>query len=261
MRDATEPDASGKPLTAIPLGVGDFFSKTDYSTAFLILGGRTKLLIDCPEPLRKVLHEATTKAGVDVDLSDIDAVLLTHLHGDHSNGLEGLGYWRKSSPDSPGLPEVCCLPEVLIDLWERKLRGAMGRNYMPNRGIDATFSLEDYFVPRQIGQGKPFQIGDLEVEVRRTRHSLPCCGCKIRYGGRTLGYSCDTDFDPDHISFLEESDLIFHETNLAIHTPYEDLAGLPEAIRGKTRLVHLRDEFDRAASILEPAEAGRLYVV
>jgi ribonuclease BN (tRNA processing enzyme) len=97
--------------------------------------------------------------------------------------------------------------------------------------------------------------------VRRTRHTLPCCGCKIRHGGRTLGYSCDTDFDPEHIGFLEDSDLIFHETNVAIHTDYDDLAALPEATRAKMRLVHLSDRFDRPTSVIEPAEAGRLYVV
>jgi len=249
------------PLQAIPLGIGDFFSQRSYTTAFLVLGGRTRLLIDCPDPLRKILFESTSSAGIPTDANEIDAVLLTHLHGDHANGLEGLGFYRRMSPHSPGRPALHALPEVLSDLWERKLRGSMGRSYMPHKGVDAVNSLEDFFAPHAVAPGRPFRIGDLEVEIRRSRHAVPCFGCKIRCEGRTLGYSGDTDFDPRHIEFLAESDLIFHETNTGIHADYCELAKLPEPLRRKMRLVHLSDEFDRAASAIEPAEAGRAYMV
>ena len=48
---------------------------------------------------------------------------------------------------------------------------------------------------------------------------------------------------------------------MTCEVPYEDLAALPEPIRSKMRLVHLSDEFDRAASIIEPAQAGCAYLV
>lgn len=248
-------------LRVIPLGVGDFFSRFNYTTTFLVMGGSTRLLIDCPEPTRKVLHESTSSAGEPHDVFDIDAVLLTHLHGDHSNGLEGFGFYRKQMPGSPGRPLLYALPENIENLWDHKLKAGMGRSYLPEKGIDKFSKLEDYFDPHPIEPGVVFRIGDLEVETRRTRHPVPCIGCKIRHGGRTLGYSCDTDYDPDLIAFLAEADLIFHECNEGVHTPYDELAQLPEALRKKMRLIHLSDEFDRGTSNIEAAMPGRLYRV
>lgn len=249
------------PLRVIPLGVGDFFSRVNFTTTLLVLGGHTCLLIDCPEPVRKVLYESTTAAGEVVDAFDIDAVLLTHLHGDHSNGLEGFAFYRKQKKGSPGRPPLYALPENLESLWEHKLKAAMGRSYLPEKGIDSTSSLDTYFEPHPIQPGVPFQIGDFAIEVQRTRHPVPCVGCKVRYNGRTFGYSSDTDFDPQLIAFLEEADLIFHECNEGVHTTYDELSLLPEPMRRKMRLVHLSDDFDRQQSLIEPAAAGKVYLV
>ncbi len=249
------------PLRVIPLGIGDFFSRYNYTTTLLVRGGTTRLLIDCPEPVRKVLFESTSAAGEVVDAFDIDAVLLTHLHGDHSNGLEGFGFYRKQMKGSPGRPALYALPENLDGLWERKLKASMGRSYLPEKGIDSTSTLDNYFDPHPIEPGQPFAIGDLVVEVMRTRHPVSCVGCKIRYGGRTFGYSSDTDFDPKLIAFLEEADLIFHECNEGVHTTVDELSMLPEPLRRKMRLVHLSDDFNRQQSNIEPAEAGRMYIV
>ncbi len=248
-------------LHVITLGVGDFFSRFNYTTTLLVIGGSTRLLIDCPDPVRKVLHESTSSAGEPYDAFDIDAVLLTHLHGDHSNGLEGFGFYRKQFPGSPGRPALYALPENIQNLWEHKLKAAMGRSYLPDKGIDKTSCLEDFFDPHAIEPGKVFHIGDLEVIAQRTLHPVPCIGIKIGYGGRTFGYSSDTEYDPELIAFLEGSDLIFHECNEGVHTAYEELAGLPEPLRRKMRLVHLSDDFDRETSNIEAAVSGRKYKV
>ena len=49
--------------------------------------------------------------------------------------------------------------------------------------------------------------------------------------------------------------------NAAVHTPYERLAALPEALRGRFRLVHYPDDFDLDASTIEPLRQGKLYFV
>ena len=77
--------------------------------------------------------------------------------------------------------------------------------------------------------------------------------------GRTLGYSADTAFDPDLISFLSAADLIIHETNFGpAHTPYSSLAALPAELRSKMRLVHYPDSFDLASSNITPLLEGQI---
>ena len=74
---------------------------------------------------------------------------------------------------------------------------------------------------------EPIVAGPFKIECRKTLHSVPTTALRIHAAGRTLGYSCDTAFDPSLIDWLAPADRIIHETNLGIHTPYEKLAALP----------------------------------
>ncbi len=70
---------------------------------------------------------------------------------------------------------------------------------------------------------------------------------------------------PTLIDWLAPADLIVHEATAlaqsAVHTPYEALVALPAAIRDKIRLIHYPDDFDLAASVIEPLPQGRIYTV
>src|SRR5688572_11934083 len=79
---------SAMSLHFIPLGVGDAFSALHYSFCLALQAEGQTLLIDCPHPIRKILREGST-----LDVGDLSGVVLTHLHADHSSGLEGLGYF------------------------------------------------------------------------------------------------------------------------------------------------------------------------
>ena len=94
-----------------------------------------------------------------------------------------------------------------------------------------------------------------------TIHHIPTTAFRISAGGRTLGYSADTAWDPSLIEWLGAADLVFHETNHGVHTPYEKLAALPAATRAKMRLIHYPDEFALAESAIEPLIEGRFYEV
>ena len=83
----------------------------------------------------------------------------------------------------------------------------------------------------------------------------------FRANGRTLGHSSDTSFDPVLIDWLAKGDLVIHETNYGVHTPYARLAELPEGTRHKMRLFHYPDHFDHEASVIEPLRQGRAYDV
>ena len=86
-------------LRFVALGVGDAFSALYYSSSLLLIAGdgasESRLLIDFPDPLRKVLREASLTCGLDLRIETIHTTLLTHLHGDHVNGLECFGFYKR----------------------------------------------------------------------------------------------------------------------------------------------------------------------
>ncbi len=79
-------------MRALILGIGDAFTRRHFSTSALVEAPGGRVLIDCPDLIHRVLHEATTQAGWSVDASGVDDVILTHLHGDHCNGLESFAF-------------------------------------------------------------------------------------------------------------------------------------------------------------------------
>ncbi len=246
-------------FTFVPLGVGDAFSARWYSSCLLLEHEGRRVLLDCPHPIRKMLREATEPLGARIDLDAIEGVALTHLHADHVSGLEGYAYYsffllhRRAS--------VLAHPSVSERLWDACLAAGMDHLGEPGTPGARRATLEDYFELVSVEEGAPARFGPFEIECRRTRHHVPTTAFRIRAGGRTLGYSADTAFDPSLVEWLSEADLFVHETNYGIHTPYASLAALPAELRARMRLIHYPDDFDLAASAIEPLEPGRRYTV
>ncbi len=246
-------------LSFVPLGVGDAFSASYYSSCLAVHADGVWVLIDCPHPIRKMMREAAASASVSLDVENVHAVLLTHLHADHASGIEGLAYYtffrlRRRA-------RVAAHPDVADQLWSGHLAGSMGQpRLMPGRPVERK-SLDDYIELSHLSDESAVQIGPFSIECRKTIHPIPTTAFRIRANGRTLGYSSDTSYDPSLIWWLAEADLVVHETNVGIHTPYEQLAELPEQLRRKMRLIHFPDDFDAGASAIEVLEQGRRYEV
>lgn len=243
----------------IPLGNGNFNASLRFATSFLMLAGGRPILIDCPDPLFMICSQAAKKSRRAIDLAAIDDVVLTHLHGDHVNGLESFGFWRKFNQEGGTRPRVHTSRHAGEGLWKR-LEPAMGCALLPGETVEQHYRLEDYFEMTTFEIGSAFSVGGVEFVTRRTLHPIPCFGFRATCAGRTFGYSCDTAFDPAHIEFLAQSDLIFHETGEGIHTPLADLEALPEDFRRKLHLVHLDDGF-QGSTRLSVTEVGRVYRV
>jgi ribonuclease BN (tRNA processing enzyme) len=237
----------------IALGVGDTFSERHHPTALLLQAEGFSLAIDCPDSYRAVLREASSKSGRKLSLLDVDDVLITHVHGDHMNGLEGVAFFKRFAQGKR--VALHTPPEVAAVLWEHRLRAPMEQLWTGERMEQMRF--EDYFDLHLLDWARESRIGPFRVRTRRTVHHVPTCALLIEYAGRTLGYSSDTAFDPSLIQFLSGADLILHETNFGpAHTAYQSLAELPESVRRKMRLVHYPDDLEMDAIV--PLEEGAL---
>lgn len=242
-------------LSLIALGVGDAFSARYYSSCVALGAQGAWLLIDCPHPIRKILSES----GRGLDLADLTAVALTHLHADHASGVEGYGYFSHFVLQRRA--RLLVHPAVAADLWTGHLAAGMGRLIGPGEAAPSPRALDDYFEVVPLCEQRAVEVGPFTIECRRTVHHVPTTALRIRADGRALGYSADTAFDPALIAWLAEADLVVHETNHGVHTPYEKLAALPAPLRAKMRLIHYPDDFDPGASVIEPLRQGARYQV
>jgi ribonuclease BN (tRNA processing enzyme) len=245
-------------LQLLCLGCGDAFSARWYSSCLAVEAEGGRLLIDCPHPIRKVLRESGASAGRSLDVGDFDAVVLTHLHADHASGLEGWGFYSHFALGRTAT--VLTHPEVAGQLWDHHLSASMSTVSLDPQGPELR-NLNSYFEIHPLDSDRPVAFGPFSIECRRTLHPIPTYALRLRAAGRCLGYSADTAFDPDLIEWLAPADLIVHETNLGLHTPYERLAALPEPLRDRMRLIHYPDDFDLDASVIEPIRQGQAYAV
>ena len=248
----------------IPLGVGNAFSAKHYTTSFALGLGDDWILIDCPHPIRKMLHEASRKAGFSRDLDRVHGVVLSHLHADHCSGLEDFSFY--SYYVAKRKARLAAHPEVLAKLWSGVLSGGMSEVQACPGVPGATRTLDEFFDITHLDENRTVEFGPFSIESRFTIHSVPTTAFRSTSAGRTLGFSADTAFDPTLIEWLEPANLIIHEvTNhldaATVHTHYSSLLKLDPSLRSKMRLNHYPDDFDHNLCNIEPLVEGRVYVV
>jgi ribonuclease BN (tRNA processing enzyme) len=249
----------------IPLGVGEAFTALHYTSCLALGVDDEWLLIDCPHPVRKMLREASIAAGLPqpFDLDRIHAAAVTHLHADHCCGLEDFGYFSFFALERRA--KLLMHPEAAARVWDGLLAAGMEHVQATPDAPPVRKQLTDYFELIDLDTSGPVACGPFSIECRRTIHAVPTYALRITAGGRVLGFSADTAYDPGLIEWLSAADLIVHEatsmTHSGAHTPYVKLAALSESLRSKMRLTHLPDDFDADSSVIEPLREGRVYEV
>jgi ribonuclease BN (tRNA processing enzyme) len=242
-------------LEVIVLGAGDTFSERHHPASLLLICDGFRLAIDCPDMYRSVLRAAAARSSRPLSAADIDHVLITHVHGDHMNGLEGLAFYKHFAEGKR--LNLITSPELRATIWTQRLQASMSTLWTGSDFRAMTF--DDYFHHMPLDWSAAVTVGPFRIQARRTRHHVPTSALFIAAAGRTLGYSADTAFDPALIDFLSPADLIIHETNLGpAHTPYPSLAALPADLRARMRLIHYPDTFPVDSSVIHALREGEV---
>ncbi|MNO26614.1 ribonuclease Z [compost metagenome] len=217
------------------LGTGGAFAKKYYNNNGLLYANDFTLLIDCGITAPISLHQ------LGVSLTEIDAILITHIHGDHVGGLEEFAFRMKYEF---GRKPILYIADALTEpLWENTLKGGMGQENIT--------CLDDIFEVRILKEGTVNQISpDLSVELIRTPH-IPGKSSYSLYLNQEIFYSADMLFQPDLLQHLVQEKhcrKIFHEVQLVgageVHTTLEELLSLPANIRSLISLMHYNDNME-----------------
>jgi ribonuclease BN (tRNA processing enzyme) len=137
-----------------------------------------------------------------VDLLDVDAVYISHLHADHCIDLVAYSYARRYHPGGvpPRLPVYgpAGTGKRICQAFEEPPAG----------------DLLDVFDFREVPVGT-MTIGPFEVTTVRSNHPVECHSMRLTAGGRSLTYSGDTGECPDLVELARGTDLFLCEASWA----------------------------------------------
>jgi len=114
-----------------------------------------------------------------LDVRDVDAVYVSHLHADHCIDLCGYYVLRKYHPTGP---------QPVLPVWGPEgTAERMARAYdLPDQpGMKEEFDFRVY-------DAAPIQVGPFTVEAVQVEHPVPAFAMRVSAGGSLLVYSGDT---------------------------------------------------------------------
>jgi ribonuclease BN (tRNA processing enzyme) len=188
-------------------------------------------------------------------ISDIDAVLLSHLHPDHCIDVLPLYVARTYGPEGR-------LPRLPV-YGPAGAGGDLARAYPGGRDPEQE-AFGGAFAFADLAPGRT-SIGPLDVTVARMAHPVPTWGIRIEHGGRAVVYSADTGPCESLVELARGADLFLCEASYVDEdTNPPDLhltgaeAGEHAARAGVRRLVltHIPPWFDPTDAL---AAAGKTF--
>ena len=225
------------------LGTGAAFTVAEdnfQSNAILEDEAGRRLLIDCGTDARRALAAAGLRRA------DIDAVYVSHLHGDHIGGLEWLGLSSYFTPDAPR-PRLIVAETLVTPLWHESLKGGMAA--LPH----GPARLEDFFDVEAVPDHGAFTFGAARLSLVPVAHIrsgwtvMRSFGLMIEIAGRTVFFSSDCLNQPEALApVYGAADLIFQDCDTgpaptSAHAHFDELRTLPDDIRARMWLYHHGD--------------------
>jgi ribonuclease BN (tRNA processing enzyme) len=218
-------------------------------SGYLIQDGETSMLLDCGNGVFGKLRRH-------IDYTELDAVLITHLHADHTLDLVPYSYALTYAPrqqpvpvppwpgtDTPARPLLAAPPGAREML--RRVVGAWGNEDL----VEAAFELSEYDPDRKC------RLGSFEIRFREVPHFITTYAVDIRSRADRSRFTFSADCSPNEalVEIAAGTDLLLIEatlprperTGIRGHlTPKE--AGEHGEAAGAKRVIltHISDELD-----------------
>lgn len=236
------------------LGCGDAFSSGGrLQTAFLLEIGAHRVLMDCG---------ATTLAAcwqAGIDPTEVDLILISHLHGDHFGGL-AFFLLDQHFRAKRSRPLIIAGPAGIGERLKLLLAACFP-------GVDGTFRFP--LILEELDPDAPARpLGPVEVGAAAVDHpsGAPSLGLRIDGAGRRLAYSGDTGWTDRLIELTRGADLFIcecyaYEPGLDNHMNYRTLSENRARLASKRIvLTHLNADMlaRRAGLELETLDDGMI---
>ncbi len=209
------------------------------SSAYLVVTDRRNVLIDIgPSVVRRLLE-------FDYTVDDIDAVLLTHFHVDHTADLSTFFF-------ACNYGEVQRTKPLLLG-------GGQGihRFYSNLSRLFPWISPKSYELSISNVLGKSIEIGEISVQAAKVNHNRESIGIRLESGTfKSVVFSGDTDYSANLARISREADVLvadcaFPEKKVKGHLNLEFLDKIVKKVQPKkVVLSHLYPDWDEFRGIL-----------
>ena len=239
------------------IGSGDAFgSGGRFNTCFLVTAASCRFLIDCGASSLVALKRAA------IDLDSIDAIAISHLHGDHFGGLPFLLLDAR-------LMTKRKRPLILLGPFglEARLAAAQDVLFPGSSKQPLGFALEH----RALAAGTRTEADGFAVTPYAAVHEAgaPCFSLRIECEGKVLTYSGDTEWNDQLAAAARGADLFICECSswarpLKGHIAYRDLEPRLETLGARrVILTHMNPDMLERRSVVphETASDGMVVIL
>ncbi|MBN2032089.1 MAG: MBL fold metallo-hydrolase [Deltaproteobacteria bacterium] len=217
------------------LGSGDAFgSGGRFQTCILVQCSTMRFLLDCGASSLVAMKQQK------INPATIEAILVTHLHGDHFGGL----------------------PFFILDAQFSKreaplvIAGPPGVQTRVGKTMEVLFPKSSETIQRfpinfvELPPSTPFQMKDLLVTAETVTHlcGAPSYALRVECAGRTIAYSGDTEWSDNLVKVAAGADLFiceayFFKKKTRFHLDYQSLVEHKASLDCKRMvLTHMSDD-------------------
>jgi ribonuclease BN (tRNA processing enzyme) len=232
---------------------GTFPGPHSACSSYLVEHDGFRLLVDAGNGSTGVLQRS-------IGLLDLDAIAISHLHGDHFLDLITYTYARRYHPNgSPGPLPVYGPSDI-----REHVASAFGRPV--DDLLNAVYDFHPVSGPGHLN------VGPFDIELDRVNHPVETYGMRITADGKTMAYSADSGVSDELVKLARGADLFLCEASYLegddnppdIHLTGKEAA--EHALRadvGQLLLTHLVPWGDASRTLAEakPVFPGELALV
>jgi len=169
-------------------------------TNFVIDTGKSKILLDAGPGVIRQLYR------VGLSAADIDLVVITHSHGDHTLGFPYFLFYnfieRNQGKKGPETIPVIALREVYKGIMDM-----FTFCYPP--GKYPSFSVENWEAsPTELST---FRFKDIKITTTPVTHAVPTIGIRFEFDSTKITFSADTVYDERLVALAKGSHVLVHE--------------------------------------------------